>query len=659
MVQKHVFNNVQKGTSQREVRPVWNNAMRTNHQNFSNSKRKFAPTAVLTKSDLLSISTAGQSFSKTTASVSAARPFNTAVTKPSVNVAKQRTHAFQKSHSPLRRSFCQQTILKNRNLNNKVNTDKVISVNNVQGKSMTSVVGEQVINDVKPTSYWAESMLVVNHTTNGHQFTMLNRHKNWLVHKQTAFANSWLVQDQTVSGKDKSNLLIADSLLKTIWLSMHHIIAMKHWLLQGKRQLGDLRMIFDPNEEDDIWLNQQYWELLRWKLHEYSGVHSLFLDGTSIQINMLVEKKYPLKKAILEKMINLKLEAEEESTMAHEILKFIKSQIEEQNLSKITRSIQLEPTSILTQSALDALCERFHIPDVVHPELTGRNDRILNSPAGKIGVYSRIFDFANYRVPLSQFLVDVLDYFQINLSQLTVIAAAKVSHFEILCRVHGFVPTVEMDLFAFIRQADLIKVKIGEREAREGEEENVDAVNEDDVDAAAAGQSEEGNHVIRLGGIDIVADDEKLKEDHSASGNIRASNGGKSLAAIQYGDYTDSATGPNMRTQKLAQRFVISSDSTHDSNANAADDEVTSIVRSSILDPAILTMAVATTTVVNASAPAPRVGHELGTGQSASTEASTGSFYASQDMDPATLRQIYVPKWHAINDSALDDPEIC
>ncbi|GJV94580.1 hypothetical protein Tco_1546157 [Tanacetum coccineum] len=60
------------------------------------------------------------------------------------------------------------------------------------------------------------------------------------------------------------------------------------------------------------------------------GVHSLFLDGTSIQINMLVEKKYPLKKEILEKMINLKIEAEEESTMAHELIKFIKSQIAEQ-----------------------------------------------------------------------------------------------------------------------------------------------------------------------------------------------------------------------------------------------------------------------------------------------------------------------------------------
>ncbi|GJR85023.1 hypothetical protein Tco_0209034 [Tanacetum coccineum] len=77
------------------------------------------------------------------------------------------------------------------------------------------------------------------------------------------------------------------------------------------------RMIFDPNEEDDIWLKQQYWELLRWKLHEYSGVHSLFLNGTSIQINMLVEKKYPLKKEILEKMINLKIEAEKDSKEAN------------------------------------------------------------------------------------------------------------------------------------------------------------------------------------------------------------------------------------------------------------------------------------------------------------------------------------------------------
>ncbi|GKB00038.1 hypothetical protein Tco_0828031 [Tanacetum coccineum] len=44
--------------------------------------------------------------------------------------------------------------------------------------------------------------------------------------------------EQTASGKDFSNPLIVDSLLKTIWLSMHHVIAMKHWLFQSKRLLG-------------------------------------------------------------------------------------------------------------------------------------------------------------------------------------------------------------------------------------------------------------------------------------------------------------------------------------------------------------------------------------------------------------------------------------
>ncbi|GJW08768.1 hypothetical protein Tco_1571191 [Tanacetum coccineum] len=42
--------------------------------------------------------------------------------------------------------------------------------------------------------------------------------------------------------------------------------------------------------------------------------------------------------------------------------------------------------STLTQSALDALCEKFHIPDTVHLELPGRNNRIRNSPTGKISL---------------------------------------------------------------------------------------------------------------------------------------------------------------------------------------------------------------------------------------------------------------------------------
>ncbi|GJV39291.1 putative ribonuclease H-like domain-containing protein [Tanacetum coccineum] len=92
---------------------------------------------------------------------------------------------------------------------------------------------------------------------------------------------------------------------------------------------GDLRMIFDPDEKDELSMNQLDWKFLRWNLYESYRVHTLFIDGTSMEINMLVEKKYPLVKELLEKMLNLQLEAEEESTMAFELIKFIKSLLEE------------------------------------------------------------------------------------------------------------------------------------------------------------------------------------------------------------------------------------------------------------------------------------------------------------------------------------------
>ncbi|GKA94499.1 putative ribonuclease H-like domain-containing protein [Tanacetum coccineum] len=58
-----------------------------------------------------------------------------------------------------------------------------------------------------------------NHTTNGHQFTMSNRHQELASPEQTAFELA--SPKQTALGKDISNPLIVGSLLKTIWLSMH------------------------------------------------------------------------------------------------------------------------------------------------------------------------------------------------------------------------------------------------------------------------------------------------------------------------------------------------------------------------------------------------------------------------------------------------------
>nr|GEY83774.1 hypothetical protein [Tanacetum cinerariifolium] len=124
IVQKPVLKNMEKGTSQREVRPVWNNTMRINHQNFSNSKRNLSPTTVLTKSEIVPISTARQSSSRAAAPVIVVRLINTVAPKPLMNVAKHRQNALQRSHSLSRRPFYQKIALKNRNLNNKINTAK-------------------------------------------------------------------------------------------------------------------------------------------------------------------------------------------------------------------------------------------------------------------------------------------------------------------------------------------------------------------------------------------------------------------------------------------------------------------------------------------------------------------------------------------------------
>ncbi|GJZ36638.1 hypothetical protein Tco_0582829 [Tanacetum coccineum] len=62
----------------------------------------------------------------------------------------------------------------------------------------------------------------------------------------------------------------------------------------------------------------------------YSLVQERFKDHP-LEDQHVSKKKYPLKKEILEKMINLKIEAEEESTMTHKLIKFIKSQIAEQS----------------------------------------------------------------------------------------------------------------------------------------------------------------------------------------------------------------------------------------------------------------------------------------------------------------------------------------
>ncbi|GJW53751.1 hypothetical protein Tco_0097836 [Tanacetum coccineum] len=99
---------------------------------------------------------------------------------------------------------------------------------------------------------------------------------------------------------------------------------------------------------------------------------------------------------------------------------------------------------VLTQEHLDAICAKYFIPDEVHPQLPSPDATMHERPTSKVGMYTRFFDYANYRIPFSNFFVSILTHFRIPFSQLSVFGSAKVSHFEILCRVCNIEPDVSL-----------------------------------------------------------------------------------------------------------------------------------------------------------------------------------------------------------------------
>ncbi|GJW10043.1 ribonuclease H-like domain-containing protein [Tanacetum coccineum] len=100
---KPVLNNKGRVTGQREIRPVWNNAQRVNHQNkltHPHPKRNFVPTTVATKSGQVPVNAAKQNSPRAATSISTVRLVNTAAPKLKVNDALPKTYSYFKAHSP-------------------------------------------------------------------------------------------------------------------------------------------------------------------------------------------------------------------------------------------------------------------------------------------------------------------------------------------------------------------------------------------------------------------------------------------------------------------------------------------------------------------------------------------------------------------------------
>ncbi|GJR30437.1 hypothetical protein Tco_1106669, partial [Tanacetum coccineum] len=107
--------------------------------------------------------------------------------------------------------------------------------------------------------------------------------------------------------------------------------------------------------------------------------------------------------------------------------------------------------SIMTREMVESFCNSYYIPDEVHPTAPRRDMTITQFPEGKVGVYTRLFDYCGYRIPFTKFFVAVLKHFRIHISQLSPFGAARVSHFEVLTRVLNLAPSVAVFRAFYIR----------------------------------------------------------------------------------------------------------------------------------------------------------------------------------------------------------------
>ncbi|GJW79509.1 hypothetical protein Tco_0143484 [Tanacetum coccineum] len=91
--------------------------------------------------------------------------------------------------------------------------------------------------------------------------------------------------------------------------------------------LVELKILFEPDIDDELWKLQKHIHDLTWRLYDSCGVHHVSTDK-GIDIYMLIEKEYPLSRGTLTQMLVAKLLVEQDNEMSRELLRKIFMQVE-------------------------------------------------------------------------------------------------------------------------------------------------------------------------------------------------------------------------------------------------------------------------------------------------------------------------------------------
>ncbi|KAF5787508.1 hypothetical protein HanRHA438_Chr10g0466441 [Helianthus annuus] len=103
-----------------------------------------------------------------------------------------------------------------------------------------------------------------------------------------------------------------------------------------------------------------------------------------------------------------------------------------------------ESVSILTQRQLDKFIREYRIPLDIHLTLPSKDETIYPFRQGKFPFYTRVCNFANYRVPFSRFLIRVLQFFRVHICQVNPFGLSRINHFEVSCRAQDQRPDLEV-----------------------------------------------------------------------------------------------------------------------------------------------------------------------------------------------------------------------
>ncbi|GKC36172.1 hypothetical protein Tco_1048556 [Tanacetum coccineum] len=99
-------------------------------------------------------------------------------------------------------------------------------------------------------------------------------------------------------------------LVKTMDSQFRKINSNRNLLKIKNRTLGKVKRLFEP-DDDTLWKLQRYThDLLKWKLYDTCVVYHVSTERGH-DISMLVEKDYPLTRALMTLMLSNKLQVDE------------------------------------------------------------------------------------------------------------------------------------------------------------------------------------------------------------------------------------------------------------------------------------------------------------------------------------------------------------